>query len=195
VEGAEDEEERAKQLVRQHVIDGKDVLIGVAASGTTPFTLTCLLQSKRRGALTIGIANNYGTPILTEADHPIFLDTGPEPIAGSTRMKAGTAQRITLNLLSTLLMILMGRVYDGLMVDVQAVNQKLIRRSEQMLRRLTGCSSEEATAALASARGSVKLAVLLLQGCELDRGVRLLDQTHGHLRAALALMRQDSDTA
>src|SRR5688572_8485957 len=102
VEGAEDEVELAEHLVRQHVIDGRDVVIAVAASGTTPFTLTCLRQSRLRGALTIGIANNDDAPILAEADHPIFLDTGPEPIAGSTRMKAGTAQRIALNLLSTL---------------------------------------------------------------------------------------------
>ena len=84
VEGAEDEVELAERLVRQHVIDDRDVVIAVAASGTTPFTLACLRQSKLRSALTIGIANNDGTPILAEADHPIFLDTGPEPIAGST---------------------------------------------------------------------------------------------------------------
>ena len=101
VEGAEDEVEHAERLIREHVIDGKDVLIAVAASGTTPFTLACLREAKQRGALTIGIANNPDTPILNEADHPIWLDTGPEPIAGSTRMKAGTAQKIALNLLST----------------------------------------------------------------------------------------------
>ena len=106
-----------------------DVTIAVAASGTTPFTLACLREAKKRGALTIGVANNPGTPLLREADHAIFLETGPEPIAGSTRMKAGTAQRITLILLSSLVMILLGRVYDGLMVDVQATNRKLIRRS------------------------------------------------------------------
>ena len=153
-------------------------------------------QGKRRGALTIGIANNHGTPILTKPDHPIFLDTGPEPIAGSTRMKAGTAQRIALNLLSTLLMILLGRVYDGLMVDVQAVNQKLVRRSEDMLVRLTGCSRAAACDALERARGSVKLAVLLLHGCDLEQGVRLLERAEGHLRAALTMMEQaGSDVA
>jgi N-acetylmuramic acid 6-phosphate etherase len=135
VEGAEDEVEHAVRVVGQHEIDARDALIAVAASGTTPFTLACLREAKRRGALTIGIANNRGTPMLEEADHPIFLDTGAEPIAGSTRMKAGTAQRIALNMLSSLLMIRLGRVYEGLMVDVQAVNQKLMRRSEEMLLR------------------------------------------------------------
>ena len=188
VEGAEDEVHLAAQLVQQHVVDSRDVLIAVAASGTTAFTVSCLREAKRRGALTIGIANNVGTPILEESDHPIWLDTGAEPIAGSTRLKAGTAQKIALNLLSTLLMILMGRIYNGLMVDVQAVNQKLVRRSEDMLIRLTGCSRDAARAALPRAHGSVKLAVMLLHGCDPERGAQLLDQAHGRLRSALALI-------
>ena len=186
VEGAEDEIEHAERVVRDHVIDSKDVLIAVAASGTTPFTLACMREAKRRGALTIGIANNRGTPILEEADHPILLDTGAEPIAGSTRMKAGTAQKIALSMLSTLLMISLGRVYDGLMVDVQAVNEKLVRRSEDMLVRLTGCSRPAAREALGRAQGSVKLAVMLLNGCDPDKGARLIDRAGGRLRNALA---------
>ncbi len=188
IEGAEDEAHLAAHLMQQHVIDSRDVLIAVAASGTTTFTLACLREAKRRGALTVGIANNAGSPLLEEADHPIWLDTGAEPIAGSTRLKAGTAQKIALNLLSTLLMILLGRVYDGLMVDVQAVNQKLVRRSEDMLIRLTCCSREAARAALQRAHGSVKLAVMLLNGCDPERGAQLLDEAHGHLRSALALI-------
>src|SRR5262249_35152379 len=124
VEGAEDSIDQAVRLVQRHEIGFNDVVIAVAASGTTPFTLACLREAKRQGALTIGVANNRDTPILEEADHAIWLDTGAEPIAGSTRMKAGTAQRITLNVFSSLVMILLGRVYEGLMVDVQAVNQK-----------------------------------------------------------------------
>src|SRR4029079_552066 len=138
VEGAEDEVDQAQRQMRNHTISHNDVVIAVAASGTTPFTLACLREGKRRGALTVGIANNRGTPILTEADHAIWLETGGEPIAGSTRMKAGTAQRITLNLLSSLVMILLGRVHRGLMVDVRAMNEKLVRRAETMLHRLTG---------------------------------------------------------
>src|SRR5207245_2197154 len=112
---------QAIRLVQRHGIDAQDVLIAVAASGTTPFTVACLREAKARGALTIGIANNSNTPLLDEAEHPIWLDTGPEPIAGSTRMKAGTAQRIALTVLSSLVMIRLGRVYEGLMVDLQAV--------------------------------------------------------------------------
>jgi N-acetylmuramic acid 6-phosphate etherase len=188
VEGAEDESEHATRLVRQHGIGAKDVLIAVAASGTTPFTVACQREAKARGALTIGIANNRDTPLLAEAEHPIWLDTGSEPIAGSTRMKAGTAQRIALNLLSSVLMILLGRVYDGLMVDVQAVNQKLVRRSEEMLLRITGRSREEVCEALAKADGSVKLAAMLLHGCDLNDARELLDRAGGQLRGALRLI-------
>src|SRR5262245_32182340 len=196
VEGAEDEVGRAERLVQQYVIDGKDVLIAVAASGTTPFTLTCLREAKRRGALTIGIANNRSPPLLEGADHPIWLDTGAELIAGSTRLKAGTAQKIALNILSTLVMILLGRVYEGHMVDLQAVNRKLVQRSEDMLVRLTGCSREAARESLQRAHGSVKLAVMLLHGCSPEEGARLIDQAGGRLRSALARIdRRGTDVA
>src|ERR1700730_5681824 len=155
VEGAEDEVEQARSLVRRHAIGPNDVLIAVAASGTTPFTVSCLREAKGQGALTIGIANNRGTSILEEADHPIWLDTGTEPIAGSTRMKAGTAQRIVLTVLSSLVMVLLGRVYEGLMVDLQAVNEKLVRRSENILRRLTGRSRDDAHEATKQASGNL----------------------------------------
>jgi N-acetylmuramic acid 6-phosphate etherase len=189
VEGAEDEIEHAQRDVRLHGIGAKDAVIAVAASGTTPFTLGCLRAAKERHALTIGIANNPGTPILEEADYPVWLDTGSEPIAGSTRMKAGTAQRIALNLLSTLVMIRLGHVYEGLMVDVQATNKKLVKRSEDMLLRLTDCSPEAARAALREADGSVKLAVMLLNGCDVQEAKALLYQARGQLRRGLALKR------
>jgi N-acetylmuramic acid 6-phosphate etherase len=186
VEGAEDAVDQAARLAQQHDIGRDDVVIAVAASGTTPFTLSCLNEAKRRGALTIGVANNRDTPILKEADHAISLDTGAEPIAGSTRMKAGTAQRITLNVFSSLVMILLGRVYDGLMVDLQAVSQKLVRRSEGILTRLTGRSGEQAREALHRANGNVKLAVLLLHGCDVKEATDVLHRAGGQLRAALA---------
>jgi len=186
-EGAEDEIAQADHLVHRYRIGPPDVVIAVAASGTTPFTLACMRDAKRRGALTVGIANNRSTPILEEADCPIWLDTGAEPIAGSTRMKAGTAQRVTLNLLSTLVMIRLGRVHEGLMVDVQAINAKLVERSESILRRLSGRSRAEAHDALERAGGSIKVAMLLLQGCSVDKANALLAQAGGSLRAALRL--------
>jgi len=188
VEGAEDESEEAIRLVRRYEMETRDVLIAVAASGTTPFTLACLREAKGRGALTIAIANNRDTPLLAEAEHAIWLDTGPEPIAGSTRMKAGTAQRIALNLLSSLVMIRLGRVYRGLMVDLKAVNKKLLRRSEKILLELSGRSREEVHDALHRAGGNVKTALLLLEGCDLGEAARMLDRSGGHLRIAKAML-------
>lgn len=194
-EGAEDEIDQAARLVRQHRIGAADVVIAVAASGTTPFTVSCMREAKRRGAFAIGIANNRSTPLLMEADCPIWLDTGPEPIAGSTRMKAGTAQRVALNLLSTLLMIRLGRVHEGLMVDVQAINAKLIGRSENILRRLSGRSEHEVREALQSAGGNVKKAMLILHGCTAEKADALLEQAGGRLRTALRLAGSSSAAA
>jgi N-acetylmuramic acid 6-phosphate etherase len=191
VEGAEDETAQAAKLVRRHRVNADDVMIAVAASGTTPFTLSCLREAKRAGALTIGIANNPGTPLLGEADHPILLETGAEPIAGSTRMKAGTAQRITLGILSSLLMIRLGRVYEGLMVDVQTTNKKLVQRAETMLVQLTGSPPADVHDALTRAGGSVKLAVLLLKGCKPKEAKQLLARSGGSLRLAMAQLESD----
>jgi N-acetylmuramic acid 6-phosphate etherase len=192
VEGAEDEVEHAQRLVQDHNVGPMDVMIAVAASGTTPFTLTCMREAKKRGALTIGIANNADTALLKESDHPIWLDTGAEPIAGSTRMNAGTAQRITLNVFSSLVMVLLGRVYDGLMVDLQAVNEKLVKRSQRILTKLTGHGGDDARAALALAGGNLKIAVLLLHGCNLNEANDILNRPGGQLRAALGLVNQPS---
>ena len=185
IEGAEDDTARAAELIAEHEIGAADALIAVAASGTTPFTLACLREARRRGALTVGIANNPGTPLLSGAECPIFLATGPEPIAGSTRMNAGTAQRITLSLLSTLIMIRLGRIYRGMMVEVQACNAKLAKRRERMVAHLTGQPAEHVREALERANGSVKLAVLLLQGYGLDEAEQVLERVDGRLRAAL----------
>ncbi len=188
VEGAEDEAETAAALIEQHQIGEQDALTAVAASGTTPFTVACLRAAAARGALTIGIANNANTPILDEAEHPIWLDTGAEPIAGSTRMKAGTAQRVALTLLSSIVMIRLGRVYHGLMVDVQASNEKLVRRSETILAQLTGHGRDKVRDALRQAKGSVKLALLLLQGTGIGEATAALDRAGGDLHAAEALI-------
>jgi N-acetylmuramic acid 6-phosphate etherase len=187
VEGAEDETGQAIALVQRHGLGRSDVLMAVAASGTTPFTLGCLREASRLGALTVGIANNRGTPLLAEAECPVLLETGPEPIAGSTRMNAGTAQRIALNLLSSLVMIRLGRVYAGLMVEVQASNAKLVARQAKMIVHLTGKSESEALGALERAGGSVKLAVLLLKGCNLGEAKDALHRAGGRLRDAIAL--------
>ena len=184
-EGAEDEIEHAARLAQHHRIGPADALIAVAASGTTPFTLACLRNAKQCGAITIGIANNQSAPLLQESDHPIWLDTGAEPIAGSTRMKAGTAQRVTLNLLSTLTMIRLGRVHQGLMVDMQPINAKLIARSETILRKISGRSGKDVHTALQRADQNVKVAMLLLHGCSKKQAKALLEKAGGNLRTAL----------
>jgi N-acetylmuramic acid 6-phosphate etherase len=185
VEGAEDEIEQAAAQVRQHDLGAADAVIAVAASGTTPFTLSCLREAKSRSAYTVGIANNRDTPVIRESDQGVFLNTGAEPIAGSTRMNAGTAQRIALNLLSTLVMIRLGRVYRGMMVDVQSTNAKLERRKIAMTSYLTGASEDEAQLALERAGGNVKVAILILHGCEHSAAVTVLKQAGGRLRRAI----------
>ena len=185
VEGAEDDAEQGLRLIEQHAVTSQDVLIAVAASGTTRFTLACLREAKLRGALTLGIANNQASPILQEADHPIFLDTGSEPIAGSTRLKAGTAQKVALNTLSTSLMILLGKVHQGLMVDVRAANEKLQKRSEAMLMQLTGVNRDDARDALSRAHGNVKVAVMVVNGCDLESAKQMLSDSNDHLGIAL----------
>ena len=188
VEGAEDDRDDARRLVREHGIGAEDAMVAVAASGTTPFTVACLEEARARGALAIAIANNAATPLLEAADHPIWLDTGPEPIAGSTRIKAGTAQRIALGMLSSLAMVRLGRVHAGLMVDVQATNAKLERRSEAILRQITGRDAAEVRDALDRSGGQVKLAALILQGLTADDAAALLERAGGHLRTALELV-------
>jgi N-acetylmuramic acid 6-phosphate etherase len=195
IEGAEDQVAQAEELIGAHSIGSSDVLIAVAASGTTAFTLACLHQARQRGALTVGIANNRNTPILTDSDQPIWLDTGTEPIAGSTRMNAGTAQRITLSVLSTLVMIMLGRVYEGLMVEMRAVNKKLVLRSARILVRLSGCSEEAARDALAEAQGNIKIALLLLHGCTVSEAQALLDRAGGRLRPALGALGKSTRSA
>ncbi len=185
VENAEDRDSLARGDVAAAKLGTSDVLVGLAASGATPYTLACLQAARLAGALTIGIANSPGAPLLAIADHAILIETGAEPIAGSTRMKAGTAQKVALNLFSTLLMTRLGRIYRGQMVDMVARNSKLRARAIRMLRELTGCSSEAGTAALAQADGSVKAAVLILHGLNRPRADALLAQHGGHLRQAL----------
>jgi N-acetylmuramic acid 6-phosphate etherase len=186
VENAEDDADAARRAIADNNITAGDVAIGVAASGRTPFTCAMLQAAGARGALTIAIANSPGTPLLAQAAHPILVETGAEPVAGSSRMKAGTAQKIVLNLFSTLLMLRLGRVHDGLMVDLSAGNAKLRARALRMLRQITGAATEPAQAALDEANGHVKTAVLLLRGLDLATARTLLIRHQGHLHAALA---------
>src|SRR5262249_33102097 len=155
-EQAEDNEAAGAQAVADAQVGANDVVIGVAASGTTPFTVGALRASTAAGAVTVAVANNPGAPLFAVARHRILADTGSEVIAGSTRMKAGTAQKIVLNLFSTAVMVKMGRVYRGLMVDMRARNAKLHRRAEAIVGEILRCPEDRAARYLKQADGDVK---------------------------------------
>ncbi len=186
VEGAEDDFEAGVRDVQSVQIGPSDVLIGVAASGSTPYVLGALRAGREAGAVTVGIANNPGAPLLDAAQFPVLLDTGPEMISGSTRLKAGTAQKIALNTLSSALMVRLGKVYGNLMVDVKATNRKLEGRALRLVRHATGAAESEAAAALAEAGGSVKTAIVMLKlGLSAAEAEARLRDNDGHARAAL----------
>jgi N-acetylmuramic acid 6-phosphate etherase len=185
VEGAEDDGAAGGAAVAEYALGARDVVLGVAASGATAFTCACLDAAAAQGCLTIAVANSPGGRLLDLAAHPILVATGAEPLAGSTRLKAGTAQKIVLNLFSTLLMVRLGRVHRGLMVDMQPTNAKLRRRAVRMLRHLTEAGEAQAQAALTAADGHVKSAALLLRGVSPEDARELLRRNAGSLRKAL----------
>ena len=186
VEDAEDRDDLARSEAAAAGLGAQDVVLGIAASGATPYTVACLTAARAAGALTIAIANSPGAPLLAAADHAILIETGAEPVAGSTRMKAGTAQKVALNLFSTVLMTRLGRVYQGRMVEVAARNSKLRERAVRMVQGLSGCTKQAAADALAQGGGTVKVAMLVLRGMSRSDAESLLARHHGRLRQALA---------
>jgi N-acetylmuramic acid 6-phosphate etherase len=168
------------------VCSASDVVVAVAASGSTPYTVAVATRAKQRGAYTIAVVNNPGSPLAAAADIEILLKSGPEVIAGSTRLGAGTAQKAALNLLSTLAHIKLGAVHDGMMVNVRAENEKLRKRACTIVMRIAGVSEQQAASALDTAKGAIKPAVLLCAGAKsLSEAQHLLADTHGNLRLAL----------
>ena len=190
-EGAEDRSDDGSRAIADARICPDDVVIGVAASGTTPFTVSAVRAARDRGAVTIGIANNAGTPLLDAVQHRILIETGTEVVAGSTRMQAGTAQKIVLNLFSTAVMVRLGRVYRGLMVNMRARNAKLRRRAEVIVDQIVGCGEGESARMVQAADGDVKLAVLLGLGLEITHAKDVLQRHHGNLRSAIGELMHD----
>ncbi len=186
VEGAEDDEAAAADEIGRAALTPSDVVIGVAASGRTPYTVAAITAARAAGALTIGIASNAGTPLINAAEHRILIETGPEIVAGSTRMKAGTAQKIVLNLLSTATMLRLGRVHDGLMVDMRLSNRKLRGRAAHMVSQIAGVGREAAEAALERSGRRIKQAVLIALGLDPEQARQALDEAGGNLRDALS---------
>ena len=191
-EGAEDNSDNGATQMREANVGKNDVIIGVAASGRTPFTLGAIMEANLRGAMTIGISNNSDTPILQEATHAILAETGSELLAGSTRMKAGTSQKAILNMLSTAIMTRLGRVYKGFMVDMIVSNKKLEIRAVNMICDITNCSKDTASDALIKANRNIKIAVLISLGETLPHSEKILENTAGNLRKALAIVKSKS---
>lgn len=184
-EGAEDDAGDAVRQIAELLLTTSDVVIGVAASGHTPFTVAAIKAARALGALTVAIANNAGSPLAAAAEHAIDAETGSEVVAGSTRMKAGTAQKAVLNLLSTAAMIRCGRVYRGLMVDMVVSNDKLRRRAQAMVSQLAACPGDVAIAALATADDDIKTAVLIAMGQNRSAARGILEVHGDNLRSAL----------
>lgn len=186
IEGAEDQPELAREDLIERGLSQADVVCGIAASGRTPYVIGGLQYAKSLGAKTISIACNMGSPIGALAEISISVDVGPEVIAGSTRMKAGTAQKMILNMLSSGAMIRLGKVYGNLMVDVKVSNQKLAKRACRLVMRLTGADAEHARELLARANNEVKAAVVMARlGVEYDEASRMLTSADGNLRAVI----------
>jgi N-acetylmuramic acid 6-phosphate etherase/N-acetylglucosamine-6-phosphate deacetylase len=192
VEGAEDSAEAAKAALEAAGFGPGDALVGIAASGATPFTLAAVQYARAAGGLTGAIVNNAGGPIAAAAEIPVTILSGAEVIAGSTRLSAGTVQKIALNVLSSTVMIRLGKVFGPHMVDMRATNAKLRRRAVRMVTAIAGCDEAAAAAALAAADMHVKTAVLVARGAGAAEARVLLEQAGGSLRRALASPERDA---
>ncbi|MGW0367337.1 N-acetylmuramic acid 6-phosphate etherase [Streptomyces coeruleorubidus] len=187
VEGAEDSRELARADLEPLGLTPDETVVGISASGRTPYAIGAVEYARARGSLTIGLACNADSPLAAAAEHGIEIVVGPELLTGSTRLKAGTAQKLVLNMLSTITMIRLGKTYGNLMVDVRASNDKLRARSHRIVALATGAGDEEIERALAATDGEVKNAILtILADVDGPTAARLLEESDGHLRAALA---------
>jgi N-acetylmuramic acid 6-phosphate etherase len=190
--GPEDDTEEAATAVANAGIGPGDCLIAISASGTTPYAVRAMEEAARRGAATIGIANNSNTALLDKAGTAILLETPPEVIAGSTRMGAGTAQKIALNMLSTLTAVHLGHVHDGYMVNLTADNIKLRDRAARIVSAVSGRSADDAARLLEKTGGAVKAAILLAAGADnADAAKKLLEGAGQRLRPALSALGHD----
>ena len=188
VEGAEDSRELAVQDLQSHHLTAKDFVVGIAASGRTPYVLGGLDYARSVGCHTAAIACNPGSAVGKAADLAIEVNCGPEVLTGSTRLKSGTAQKLILNMISTASMVRIGKAYQNLMVDVMQTNEKLHTRAENIVMDATGVERSVARHAIDEAKGSVKTAItMLLADCDAPEAARRLEASHGHVREAIRL--------
>ncbi|MGX4583101.1 N-acetylmuramic acid 6-phosphate etherase [Paenibacillus chitinolyticus] len=186
VEGAEDSEQLGRDDADACGVSSKDVVVGIAASGRTPYVIGAMKRAREQGAKVIALCNNHGTPMAAIADLAIEPVVGPEVVLGSTRMKAGTAQKMVLNMLTTASMVRLGKVYDNLMVDVQPSNYKLVERAKRLIAMATGSDSEEISRAYVESQGHVKTAiVMILAKMSYEEASRRLQETGGKVRMAV----------
>ncbi|MFC2765268.1 MAG: N-acetylmuramic acid 6-phosphate etherase [Lancefieldella parvula] len=186
VEGAEDSLELCEEELKKIGLNKNDIAIGIAASGRTPYVIGGLRYARSLGCKTVAIACNKGSEVGKEAELAIEPSCGPEVLTGSTRLKAGTAQKMILNMISTGSMVGVGKAYQNLMVDVQQTNKKLVVRAQNITMAATGCTREEAAQALEQADGNAKLAiVMLLTQMPVEEAKAKLEAAHGHVRGAL----------
>tara|TARA_B100001013_G_scaffold146032_1_gene86354 strand:- start:688 stop:1581 length:894 start_codon:yes stop_codon:yes gene_type:complete len=186
IEGAEDQPESAVKDLDPFGINDKDVVIGISCSGAAAYVVSALEYGRKLGAKTVYLVTNPDPYKMAEVDIVIVVDTGPEIITGSTRMKAGTATKMVLNMISTATMVQLGKVYGNLMVDLMAVNEKLIDRGMRIIMQLTGLDRKDALERLKEAKMSVKKAVVIeTKGIPLQETERLLEKVKGSLRKAL----------
>ena len=186
VEGAEDDSQQARLDLQSRGLKPQDAVVGLSASGRTPYVIGGLRYAKQIGAVRLAVVCVPDAEMAVDAQITMAALVGPEVIAGSTRMKAGTAQKMLLNMLSTATMVRLGKTYGNLMVDVRATNAKLTARVQRMVKDVTGASEQEVAVALEQAAGSAKTAIVMLLGrCSAQQSVQLLAQAHGSVRHAL----------
>jgi N-acetylmuramic acid 6-phosphate etherase len=186
VEVSEDDEPAGARMLMERGIGKDDILVALSASGRTPYALGALRKAREVGVMTVSLTCNPEAPMNSMADIPIVINVGPEVVAGSTRMKAGTAQKLVLNMLTTAAMIRLGRVYDGLMIGVQPTNEKLMERATRIIETIAEVSSEVASRALDKAQGDVRVAIVIAKtGESPEESKRILDHAGGSLRRAL----------
>jgi len=186
IEDAEDSSARGMRDLKKRKVTSQDVVVGLAASGVTPYVLGAIGYARRCKAMTVGVTSNAGSPLARLARIPIVVDVGPEVLAGSSRMKAGTAQKMVLNMLSTTAMARLGKVYDNWMIRMSLSNRKLRERGLHLLMEASGCGMSAAGDAMRQSRHDLRIALLMLKRGIGARGARAaLARARGNLRAAL----------
>lgn len=185
-EGAEDDEEQGETDLQTIGLETRDIVIGLTASGRTPYVMGALLYARKMGCATAAISCNLNAEVSKAADIAVEVNTGAEVLSGSTRLKAGTAEKMILNMISTASMVGIGKAYQNLMVDVRQTNEKLVCRAQNIVMQGTGCTRECAVEALREANGEAKLAITkLLLGVDVKTAKQFLDQADGMVRQAI----------